>query len=283
MIVPIAVLYLTSAQRPKSALPALSASGRVTTVDGRGVAGAEIRVEGTNDRGGIQTFALKSGPDGRYSGRILPGIYRVRAWVPRTYNDVFGYWLGTEPKTGEWNDEFDTHKGSIARDFVWKISGTKKGLDPKETRNHWGGWGGVMVGAERYEERELFPKFPKQADVILTFTPTQKTIDGSAGKPVRFEFKDAVSAAAMKEAETWGRADAGFYKDVPIGEYTVRAEFRLPDGSTVPANLAAHVDLGDRTEVRHPAPEQTVQWHPARDTQYEARSVAPIGLYVLPR
>ncbi|MFC4453433.1 carboxypeptidase-like regulatory domain-containing protein [Deinococcus sonorensis] len=258
------------------------AVGRITRPDGQPVAGAVVRVEGTNDLGGLQSFTANTDAQGYYEQRLVGGIYRIQAWVPRSYNGVTGYILSAEPTQGGDDDEFDTHKGGIRRDFVWKTQGLKPGRQPGPGKNYYGGWGQVLLGSPKSDDRPAFARFPTDARVELTFTPAGPLVDGRTGRAVTVTLA-GVNPKTLSEVNDWGSAALGTYQDMPTGRYTVTARFITPAGA-VPARVGAYVmsgAVGGATVWLAPAAQQVIQWQPNL-TDLTARSVQDINLYVLP-
>lgn len=195
------------------------AVGRIYGEDGKPIAIEDVEyhilMTGVSTKGGEK---IGSGPqpnaDGRYEQKLVDGIYEVSAFIMVPWDGkAFRYDLAPLQRKG--NQE--SAKGVVA-DFQWRLSGAISQLykDPK-TSSHW-------YGAAVTVKPEYAPGNPPKGTVYhLTVTPAGKLIDGSEGKPLKFE---------RNYNDLYGEIDD--LNDIPVGKWKLSGTMKPPGGADKP-------------------------------------------------
>ena len=151
--------------------------GSVTTIDGRPVAGATIRIARASSPAGSSSVDATTDAAGRYRVTVPPGEYTVDAFVDleyggQTYKQL---WLDRGNSTCE---RVRSDQG-IVRNFVLRLSGLKRCIgdaDPGDRASYYGAYISAPSSA-----------FPADAVVTFSLTPLGSLADGTTGATLTFE------------------------------------------------------------------------------------------------
>lgn len=217
----------------------LTISGKVTTPDGRPLAGdikdVAVPIYGVSEAAEKVSYSPAVKPDGTYRQKVAAGQYAFNpATVTVLYNNA-EFRLPLEPVGNLWNKNRDAADG-ITQDFVWKPSGPtpygqSNGLDIGN-HTHWYGLS-VGVRANGYrEDLKASPKpIPDNTKLTFTLTPTGRAIDGTEPKPISID--------RTYSSKSYASIDLN---DLLPAPYELTGTATLPDGSTKPLLLQGRGD-----------------------------------------
>jgi hypothetical protein len=193
--------------------------GRVTTLDGRPIEGAEVRIIGYLDAVGRQhDDLLVSDADGRYRAEVEDGLYELSAEALIAF-DGQAFRLALHPADGACDEEESA--AGIVEDWVLRLSGERACLPNPDSSDP-----DAYYGAVVYLSPDLASSAPADGVIEVTFTP-ELLADGSTGAPVIH----TRTVAAL--TTTFGPAnETGTLYDIPLGRYTVSAILRDATGAT---------------------------------------------------
>jgi hypothetical protein len=143
----------------------------------------------------------------------------------------------------------------IVKDFRLKLSGRKPGKGKKSPNSY---WGGVLDVGEVWANNALVRLYPVGSRIQFTLTPDGPLVDGSAGKPLTFDY-------TLARPEDEMRGNATRFIDVPLGAYTLTATLTEPSGAKHSLSLATGEDakfqVSDRAEPLKPAAPKKGLYH----------------------
>jgi hypothetical protein len=190
--------------------------GTVSTVDGRPIAGATIRVAGATGAARGTSIKAKTDANGRYRVTVPLGHYNVDGFVDVQYNGQTykELWLdrGDAPCERVMSDK------GIIRNFVLRMSGPKRctnGVDARNPDAYYGTYITAMSSA-----------FPDDAVITFTLTPNGPLADGTKGRTLAIKR----SGAALKKGGG-PIEETSFLHDIPLGRYNVTATVSYADGT----------------------------------------------------
>jgi len=150
-----------------------------------------------------------TGADGSYSVRLSSNdVWDVKASITKSYNGAT-YCL---PLAADNTDSFSTTDAPV-RNFSWKLSGVMPG---ETADNYASSYFGATLNT-------VFDFSLNRNQVRVNLVPNGPLIDGSAGSPF--------SAIAG----SWASNAIG---NIPLGTYTVRAEYVQPGGAVIPLRVS---------------------------------------------
>ncbi|HKY99336.1 MAG TPA: carboxypeptidase-like regulatory domain-containing protein [Gemmatimonadaceae bacterium] len=200
--------------------------GTVSTIDGRPVAGATIRIAGATGAARGTSITAKTDANGRYRVNVPLGHYNVDGFAELQYNGQTykELWLdrGDAPCERVMSDK------GIVRNFVLRLSGTKRCTNGTDLRNPDAYYGAYITA--------MSSAFPDDAVITFTLTPTGPLADGTKGRTVVIKR----SGAALKKGGG-PIGETAFLHDIPLGRYKIAATVRYADGS----QRATMVELRD--------------------------------------
>lgn len=210
---------------PSGDAGAYVAQGRVTDAQGRPMAGVAVVASHTVYHASYVTG--RTGADGRYRLEVPDGSWVVYATTEPEYHGR-QYRFDLAPHNP---DAFAGREGAV-RDFTWRLSG----VAPASYGWRW--YGGTVTvqgepGADLYNPEHF----------LLRFTPEGPRVDGSAGEP--FEARPGAAGDAQ-----YGASLADLIVDVPIGRYTVTAQYAPPGQTPRPLLLR---NLGGGSDAYAPS------------------------------
>lgn len=184
--------------------------GRVTTADGRPLAGAQVRVIGyTGSAGQQHDDDLVTDADGRYRVEVEDGLYEVSAEALISFEGQ-QFRLPLHPVDGACEEEYSSE--GIVEDWVLQLTGEHvclPGFDPNSEDSYY--------GAQVHLSPDLVQTAPADAVVEVSFVP-EILADGTPG----FEFTLQRTVAAL--GTTAGPVgETGTLVGIPLGRYTVSA------------------------------------------------------------
>jgi hypothetical protein len=200
--------------------------GVAVDTQNRPLSGAQIKVCNAVPVFGQGCVNATTGADGSYSLRLgSNNVWNVYGSITRSYNGAT-YCL---PLAVDNTDTVSTTNGAI-RNFSWKLSGLIPGrIDDHSAGSYFGASLNTAFGSlDRNQVR-------------VSFVPNGPLIDGSAGS--------SFSAIAGE----WLSNSIG---NIPLGVYTVRAEYLQPAGAAIPLRVSL------TSTVRDLAASVTVQFPP---------------------
>ena len=223
-------------------------AGKVSTADGRPLEGVQVSYDGWPDgalgtmQGNGRIASPASGhvdaKDGRYEIKVPPGQYTTEATATVKWHDK-EYTFQLEPAEAGVDESARaavTADKGLARDYVWKMTGTRPGKDPSYLGSGWdtavyGASIGIALDAwdtENYRPSQpIFEEADKPSAIELTLAPKGKLIDGSEGKTI---------------TQTVQIAENGHYgfglRGIPVGDYACVAKLVKPDGTTSPLRVS---------------------------------------------
>lgn len=167
-----------------------------------------------------------TGTDGSYSLRLTSNnVWRATGSITRSYHGAT-YCL---PLAVDNAHSFSSSEATI-RNFSWKLSGVIPGMTDDHSA-------GSYFGASLYT---VFDNL-NQNQVRVNLVPNGALIDGSAGSSL---------------SEIAGNWRSNVIGNIPIGTYTVRAEYMQPGGAVVPLRVSL------TSTVTGLAPSVTIQFPP---------------------
>jgi hypothetical protein len=191
--------------------------GTVTTVDGRPLPGATIRISGATGAARGTTIRAKTDASGRYRVTVPLGHYNVDGFADieysgQTYKEI---WLdrGNAPCERVMSDK------GIVRNFTLRLSGPKRCTNQRDPNNP-DSYNGAYITA-------MTSAFPDDAVISFKLTPLGPLADGSNGRPLTI----TRTGAALKKGGG-PIEETAFLHDIPLGRYRVAAEVRYADGRT---------------------------------------------------
>jgi hypothetical protein len=188
--------------------------GVAVDTQNRRLSGAEITVCNAVTHYGDACVNATTGGDGSYSLRLPSNnVWHIYGSITKSYNGAT-YCL---PLAVDNRDSFSSTEGAI-RNFSWKLSG----VIPGQMDNH---SAGSYFGASLSTVFDLYPN-----QVRVSFVPNGPLIDGSAGS----------SFSAI--AGDWVSNSIG---NIPIGAYTVRAEYLQSGGGVMPLRVSLTSTTGN--------------------------------------
>ena len=216
-IVMIALLGAGSNQAAAQARPAPNVvQGTVSTIDGRPVAGATIRVAGATGAARGTSISTKTDASGRYRVSVPLGHYNVDGFADvkfngQTYKEL---WLdrGDAPCERVMSDK------GIVRNFVLRMSGPKRCTNGTDARNPDAYYGAYITA--------MSSAFPDDAVITFTLTPSGPLADGTRGRTLVIKR----TGAALKKGGG-PINETAFLHDIPLGRYNMSAVARYADGS----------------------------------------------------
>ena len=231
--------------------------GTVTTVDGRPLPGATIRISGATGAARGTAIRTKTDAAGRYRVTVPLGHYNVDGFADiefegQTYKEI---WLdrGDAPCERVMSDK------GIVRNFTLRLSGPKRctnGRDPDNPDAYNGAYITAMTSA-----------FPDDAVITFNLTPLGPLADGSNGRPIT---TDRTGAALKKGGGPIG--ETAFLHDIPLGRYRLAAKVRYANGQAAGTTLELR-DGGDTSGS-------------TLDIAFQANvfggGIRPVGLGVIP-
>lgn len=150
-----------------------------------------------------------TGAEGAYSLSLTSdNVWRAYGSITRSYNGAT-YCL---PLAVDNDDTFPS-TGAAIRNFSWKLSGVMPGMTDDHTA---GSYFGASLST-------AFDTGLYANQVRVNLVPDGALIDGSAGRPV------------SEIAGNWRSNTIG---NIPIGRYTVRAEYVQPGGAVIPLRVS---------------------------------------------
>ena len=190
--------------------------GTVSTIDGRPVAGATIRIAGATGAARGTSITAKTDASGKYRVSVPLGHYNVDGFAELQYNGQTykELWLdrGDAPCERVMSDK------GIIRNFVLRLSGTKRCTNGTDLRNPDAYYGAYITA--------MSSAFPDDAVITFTLTPTGPLADGTKGRAVVIK---RTGAALKKGGGPIG--ETAFLHDIPLGRYKIAATVRYADGS----------------------------------------------------
>jgi hypothetical protein len=193
--------------------------GRITTLDGRPIEGAEVRIIGYTDAVGRQhDDLLVTAADGGYRAEVEDGLYEVSAEALLAFDgQVFR--MPLHPADGGCDEEESA--AGIVEDWVLRLAGERACLGTSDPAGE-----DAYYGAVVHLSPDLASSAPGDGVIEVTFVP-EVLADGSAGSPV----VHTRTVAAL--TTTAGPLEAtGTLVDIPLGRYTVSATLRDATGTT---------------------------------------------------
>jgi len=211
-----AVIALLSVTAGAAAQSPNVVEGKVTTVDGKPVAGATIRIAGAVGAARGTSRKATTDANGRYRISVPPGHYNVDGFADIEYNGQTyrELWLDRGTATCE---RVMSDKG-IVRNFVLRLSGAKRctnGFNPDNPADYYGAYISINTDA-----------FPADAAITFTLTLLSPLADGTVGREVTFV---RTGQALAKGGGPIGQT--GFLHDIPLGRYRIEANVAYTDGT----------------------------------------------------
>lgn len=205
------------------------AAGRVTMADGKPItapgAAITVSVSGVSEAGERVQYSPVVKPDGTYKQKLAPGTYRFERSTVEVDFEGKRYRFRLEPVGDMHNKNRDAAEG-ITQDFVWRPTGQRPGSDG-DVNNHtnwYGGSVGVRFALWRNDINKAPKPLPDGTPITFTLKPTTATFaDGTPANVVTLE---------RKYNAQWTQCDA--LNDLPVANYELTAEAKLPDGTTKP-------------------------------------------------
>ncbi len=266
---PAPLVQPTSTSAPKTAAPSAApaagqtaqspaprpgyVSGVVLDTQGRPLAGARVYLSGTTFTQGQKTsFETVTKADGTYSLRVPDGRYSAKASQTVTFNGAT-YSFILYPLSGNPKTEVDSSEGG-SLDFQWRLSGLSaySGAGATKPLDFYGAsielsYCGLPAEAYcRSSYTDLTPgAAPAGSQISVTLTPTGPLVDGSAGKPVVFQFPvsplrpdypGGVGGGRLVLGQNWEYHSKDM-NDIPLGTYMLSVTATLPDGRTQPLKV----------------------------------------------
>jgi len=191
-------------------------AGTVSTVDGKPIAGAIIRVAGATGAARGTSITTRTDTNGRYRVTVPPGHYNVDGFVDVQYNGQIyrELWLdrGDAPCGRVMSDK------GIIRNFVLRTSGPKRCTNGVEANNPDAYYGAYITA--------MSSAFPDDAIIVFTLTPKGPLADGTKGRTLTARR----TGAALKKGG--GPIEqTSFLHDIPLGRYTITADVRYANGA----------------------------------------------------
>ena len=190
--------------------------GTVSTIDGKPVAGATIRVAGATGAARGTSISTKTDANGRYRVTVPLGHYGVDGFADIRYNGQTykELWLdrGDAPCERMMSDK------GIVRNFVLRLSGPKRctnGTDPRNPDAYYGAYITAMSSA-----------FPDDAVITFTLVPKGPVADGTKGRTLTIKRTGAALKKGGGPIE-----ETSFLHDIPLGRYDITANVRYADGT----------------------------------------------------
>ncbi len=258
---PAAPAVTTPLRLPPLALKPGFIVGRVLFADGRPVPAFTVTAHGfdgqsvTNVNGGAFTVGSTNGRNGSYAIQTTDGathtrpvnalVTRVEAQANINYNgqnylmDLYPTsgttFLPNAEGTGLWSNQ------GLQRDFILKISGLMPGKSDAPGYSRLTAYYGGRLDFNDTDDGSGFrrpaatvrPKFPRNAQLVVTFTPQGPLLDGSTGQTITRQ----LDVGSLGEYE-------GHAFDVPLGVYSVQAQV-VNGGVATP--LSVRVGKVDKT------------------------------------
>lgn len=203
------------------------ATGRCVTAQGKPLAGVRIRVFGVTKAGESWNGTGTTDAAGIYSIRLPAGLYHVGWALYDTRLAGKPYSLPLHPADGQKEGDGLSSVG-IVKSFVLKLNGLiDSRKDPDNDLSYYGG--SIVVQGGALKDGSFLTgytyRFPENAALELTLTPTGPLLDGSEGKELLLKTKLRISG--------------GSFLDIPAGRYRATARLINEDGSATPIRLAA--------------------------------------------
>jgi hypothetical protein len=222
--------------------------GHVLTADGRPVANAEVSVVGTlDDDGQYVAYKPRTGADGSYQAKVLPGEFSVSGLYTTEYLGK-RYAFGLAPETGTGDETFPIRDAPLEVNFVWQISGRRPGTEGA------GDDGTAFFGGQAYfriadvhglhmQDTHFADEFGNGFEAKVELIPEGPLIDGSTGTTYT-----STHTVDMPNAAEWVDVD------IPIGQYRVAVTVVRADGSTKALDVIGVAPEASGLDQRQPAP-----------------------------
>jgi hypothetical protein len=175
----------------------------------------------------VVSYSPPVGPDGTYEMKVDDGTYRPPTGIVEVPFNGRHFRFELEPVQP--NSGAMESKPGIRQDFVWRLSGPRRGMTPDETRA--AAWHGGPI-TMRYQAdrpdlgRRLGPP-PRGTRAVFTLTPAGPLADGRPGKPITVE----------REFDDFGGLKNPLIPDVPLAMYTATGVELRPDAERRPLLL----------------------------------------------
>jgi hypothetical protein len=190
--------------------------GVVSTMEGKPIAGARIRIAGATGAGRGTSITAKTDANGRYRATVPLGHYNVDGFVDlqfdgQTYKEL---WLdrGDAPCERVMSDK------GIIRNFVLRTSGPKRCTNGVNSRNPDAYYGAYITA--------MSSAFPDDAVITFTLTPAAPLADGTKGRTLTIERTGAALKKGGGPIE-----ETSFLHDIPLGRYSITADVRYANGA----------------------------------------------------
>lgn len=220
--------------------------GKVLTQDGRPIEKATVSYDGwpegalgtmVNGRIASPANGHVEAKDGRYEIKVPPGQYTTEATATVKWHDKdYSFQLETADGSDDTARVGVSADKGVARDYVWKMTGTRRGRDPSYVGSGWDrALYGASVGLDVYQSdgenyRPTQPdlrKLYEGGSIELTLAPKGKLIDGSEGKTI-------VEKIPIAKAGQYGFGVRG----IPVGDYALSAKAVKADGTSEPLRVS---------------------------------------------
>lgn len=246
-------------------------AGRATDAAGNPLTNVHVVIRGTTGGGANTYFEATVDDDGRYAQPVPSGVYEIKAYVGIEYNDRF-YNIWLHPVDGIDTPSQDAGKG-LTKDFEMRLTGPRPAakMAPNKPDSYYGG--SMEVGNEGqfymfYGNGKLVDPFayPTGSTVRVKLTPEGPLLDGSQGEVITRDL-------APEQV-----ADGSIY-DIPLGDYTVRANMVEHDGTTTPLHVVSVIPGAPFGEKYEPDESARVEFVPGRVGEF---GFEPVQLFVIP-
>lgn len=222
-------------------------TGTLTDSQGKPLAGEVIAsVSGRRrdkDSGHATVMKVPAGK-GRYEIEVPDGSYdppAARVKMPLGGRTVYLTLAADDASSDPWAGQQESKHG-LVRNFVWRISGTVPGGDPKKPEGYWGG--SVLL--------DKADALVSAATVELTLQPDGPLADGSAGQTI-----------VRRSRLPWKGPEDRYLFDVPPGRYVVTARQIGPGGKATPLHVSAtNGNYHQPQKPQAPAASATVAFEP---------------------
>lgn len=202
-------------------------SGRVTTEDGRPIAGARVRITGYvgGSQLGQDLVTLETGSDGAYAFEVEPGLYSVRAETTVAF-DGQTYLFDLDPVDRTCDQAMSN--GGIVEDWVLHLQGMWACAGQPNPDNHAEYHGAAVQLFNRTEAAR-----PADTVVRFLFEPLTPLADGRPGAPITMDRTiQAFQTSYGPIDDTW------VLYDIPLARYRVTAAAITSGGSAEPLLLS---------------------------------------------